>query len=204
MDGRLGIVPVVLHPSTLHSISPVQVKLPADHRNCQKTVEIMYFEILKRFGGGLNVPVMHPVADMEIKSKTLEELLKAKKAILTQLEATEIQKLTPSQEAQYHRKTELKDTIKQLEQSIRKSSQMIMSQELVSMKRVMRRLDLADKNDVPSLKGKVAAHISATDEILITEMLFSGMFNDMEEPAHIAAVLSCLVFTEHKKQEDKD
>ena len=58
---------------------------------------------------------------------------------------------------------------------------MIMSTELVSMKRVMRRLDLADKNDVPTLKGKVAAHISASDEILVTEMLFSGLFNDIQE-----------------------
>ena len=56
---------------------------------------------------------------------------------------------------------------------------MIMSTELVSMKRVMRRLDLADKNDVPTLKGKVAAHISASDEILVTEILFSGLFNDI-------------------------
>lgn len=60
---------------------------------------------------------------------------------------------------------------------------MIMSTELVSMKRVMRRLDLADKNDVPTLKGKVAAHISASDEILVTEMLFSGLFNDIQEPS---------------------
>ena len=53
---------------------------------------------------------------------------------------------------------------------------MIMSTELVSMKRVMRRLEFADKNDVPSLKGKVAASISACDEILVTELLFSGFF----------------------------
>ena len=51
---------------------------------------------------------------------------------------------------------------------------MIMRADLVNMKRVMRRLDLADKNDVPTLKGKVACSISATDEILITELLFSG------------------------------
>ena len=33
---------------------------------------------------------------------------------------------------------------------------------------------------------------------MLTEMLFSGLFNDMEKPAHIAAVLSCLVYTEGK------
>lgn len=53
---------------------------------------------------------------------------------------------------------------------------MIMKNDLINMKRVMRRLDLCDKNDVPSLKGKVACTISACDELLITEMLFSGIF----------------------------
>lgn len=72
---------------------------------------------------------------------------------------------------------------------------MIMSGDLVNMKRVMRRLDMCDKNDVINLKGKVAAQISASDEILITEMIFSGMLSDME-PEVIAALLSCLIFTD--------
>jgi ATP-dependent RNA helicase DOB1 len=53
---------------------------------------------------------------------------------------------------------------------------MIMSKDLVDMKRVMRRLDMVDKNDVPQLKGKVAASLSAADEILTTELIFSGFF----------------------------
>lgn len=56
---------------------------------------------------------------------------------------------------------------------------MIMSNELVNMKRVMRRLDMIDKNDVPHLKGKVAAGLSAADEILTTELIFSGFFQDL-------------------------
>lgn len=31
----------------------------------------MYFEILKRFENGNSIPLMDPIADMEIKSKTL-------------------------------------------------------------------------------------------------------------------------------------
>jgi len=102
----------------------------------------------------------------------------------------------------FARKTELKAMIKELEDNIRKSSEMIMKTDLVCMKRVMRRLDLADRNDVPTLKGKVAAHISTSDEILITEFMFSGLFNDMEEPAHIAAVLSCMVYSDHKANDE--
>jgi len=74
----------------------------------------------------------------------------------------------------------LTDETRELEMEINKASKMIMSQELVSMRRVMRRLDMCDKNDVPTLKGKVACTISASDEILITELIFSGFFQDLD------------------------
>lgn len=57
---------------------------------------------------------------------------------------------------------------------------MIMKSDLVSMKRVMRRLDMCDKHDVPTIKGKVACSISASDELLCTELLFSGMFSALD------------------------
>jgi len=97
----------------------------------------------------------------------------------------------------FDRKRELKDEIKELEDSIKRASTMIMSSELVNMKRVMRRLELADKNDVPTLKGKVAAAISACDEILVTELVFSGFFQELDS-VQIAAVLSCLIYTDTK------
>jgi ATP-dependent RNA helicase DOB1 len=76
---------------------------------------------------------------------------------------------------------------------------MIMSKDLVDMKRVMRRLDMVDKNDVPHLKGKVAANLSAADEILATELIFSGFFQELT-PVQMAAVLSCLVYTDSKSE----
>mmetsp|Transcript_33006 Transcript_33006/g.43476 ORF Transcript_33006/g.43476 Transcript_33006/m.43476 type:complete len:129 (+) Transcript_33006:2692-3078(+) len=101
----------------------------------------------------------------------------------------------------YERKKELKEMINELADSIKKASNMIMSGDLVNMKRVMRRLDLADRNDVPTLKGKVACSISASDEIVITEMIFSGLFNDLDA-LQTAAVLSCLIYTDSKGSEE--
>ena len=57
----------------------------------------------------------------------------------------------------------LKTEIKDLEKLIKESSEMIMSSDLVNMKRVMRRLEMCNKNDVPRLKGKVAASLFACD-----------------------------------------
>ena len=74
-----------------------------------------------------------------------------------------------------------------------------MSTDLVNMKRVMRRLEMVDKNDVPHLKGKVAAGLSCADEILTTELIFSGFFQDLN-PHQVAAVLSCLVYNDSKSE----
>ena len=80
-DGRLGIVPVVLHPSTLHSVSSVQVFLPQNHKAADKTVEMLYFEVLKRFDQGKSIPLLDPIKDMDIDSKTLVKLINSKTAI---------------------------------------------------------------------------------------------------------------------------
>ena len=86
-----------------------------------------------------------------------------------------------------------------MEDAVKKSSEMIMRTDLVNMKRVMRRLEMCDKNDVPSLKGKVASRISAADELVTTELLFSGIFQDID-CYQIAALCSSLVYTDAKSE----
>lgn len=68
-DGRLGIVPVALHPTTIAAISTIQLNLPNNHRDADsaKTVELMYLELLKRFEGGKSLKILHPISDMEIE-----------------------------------------------------------------------------------------------------------------------------------------
>ena len=70
------------------------------------------------------------------------------------------------------------------------------------MKRVLRRLEFTTKEDIVQIKGKVACEISACDEIMITELMFSGLFNEMENN-EIAAVLSCLVHDESAAGSEK-
>ena len=99
----------------------------------------------------------------------------------------------------FNQKSALKTEIEEIENEIKKTSKMIMSKDLVNMKRVMRRLDMVDKNDVPKLKGKVAAGMSAADEIMTTELIFSGFFQHLTAN-QIAAVLSCMVYTDSKSE----
>ena len=68
-DGRMGIVPVLLHHSTVDAISTIQLNLPHNHRDSDnvKTVEMMFFELLKRFDNGKTLKQLDPIEDMEIE-----------------------------------------------------------------------------------------------------------------------------------------
>lgn len=47
--------------------------------------------------------------------------------------------------------------------------------------------------DVVKLKGRVAAEVNTCDELIFTEMLFTGILGPLS-PAECAALLSALVF----------
>lgn len=66
--------------------------------------------------------------------------------------------------------------------------------------RVMKRTGLVEKG-VVTRKGNVTCEISANHEILLTELLYSGYFNDMTA-IEIASILTSLVH-EEKAQSDK-
>jgi len=70
-----------------------------------------------------------------------------------------------------------------------------MKEELKSMKRVLRRLGYLSKDNVIEMKGRVACEINAADELVLTEMIFNGIFNELSVE-QIVAVLSAFVFQE--------
>lgn len=95
----------------------------------------------------------------------------------------------------YKKKLEFEEEIKVIRKYLKSSEEVIMKHELKSMKRVLRRLGYLTAEDVIETKGRVACEISAGDEILITELMFAGFFNDLTVE-QIVAVLSTLIFEE--------
>ena len=73
---------------------------------------------------------------------------------------------------------------------------MVLYSDLSHRKRVLRRVQFINKEDLVEMKGKVGCEISAGDEILLTDLLFSGFFNEMQ-PNEIAALLSSFVHDEN-------
>jgi ATP-dependent RNA helicase DOB1 len=87
------------------------------------------------------------------------------------------------------------DTVKTLKRKINSVHDVLQLEELKSRKRVLRRLGFATQDDVVEMKGRVACEISTGDELLLTEMMFGGVFGGLA-PEHVAALLSCFVFQE--------
>ena len=57
------------------------------------------------------------------------------------------------------------------------------------------RLGYANTSDVIEMKGRVACEISSGDELLLTELIFNGAFNELSVEQQVA-LLSCFVFQE--------
>ena len=58
--------------------------------------------------------------------------------------------------------------------------------------RILRRLEYTNEDNVIQTKGRVACEVNTADELLLTELIFNGIFNEMSVE-QIVALMSCLV-----------
>jgi ATP-dependent RNA helicase DOB1 len=95
----------------------------------------------------------------------------------------------------YKRKKESNERVRGLKRRIQATHDILQLEELKSRKRVLRRLAFTTASDIVDVKGRVACEISTGDELLLTELIFNGVFNTLS-PEQCAALLSCFVFAE--------
>jgi len=74
--------------------------------------------------------------------------------------------------------------------------------DFLQRKAMLMSLGYVDENDTVCLKGRVACEVNTCEGLIVTEMVFAGMLNELE-PAEIVACLSALLFQE-KTDEDLD
>ena len=95
----------------------------------------------------------------------------------------------------YSEKLHLANLVKETKKKIVNAISVMHMDELKARKRVLRRLGFTDESDVIQMKGRVACEISTGDELLLTELIFNGVFNELTIPQTVA-LLSCFVFQE--------
>ncbi|KAG8834632.1 ATP-dependent RNA helicase mtr4 [Serendipita sp. 399] len=108
----------------------------------------------------------------------------------------------PAYYEMYARKQDVHTRLRNLRRRIQTAQDVMQLEELKSRKRVLRRLGFSSSTDVVEMKGRVACEISTGDELLLTEMIFEGVFNPLS-PEQCASLLSCFVFGEKNQSEQQ-
>uniref|UniRef100_A0A4W5N0L0 Exosome RNA helicase MTR4 n=1 Tax=Hucho hucho TaxID=62062 RepID=A0A4W5N0L0_9TELE len=200
--GEMQVVPVMLH--LLTSISSVRLYSPKDLRpydNRQSMLKSIQ-EVQKRFPDG--VPLLDPIDDMGIKDLGLKKVIQKVEAFEHRMYSHPMHS-DPSLEAVYslcERKALIAGDIKGAKRELKKARTVLQMDELKCRKRVLRRLGFATSSDVIEMKGRVACEISSADELLLTEMVFNGLFNDLTAE-QVTALLSVFVFQENVNEMPK-
>uniref|UniRef100_A0A9J8B2L2 RNA helicase n=1 Tax=Cyprinus carpio carpio TaxID=630221 RepID=A0A9J8B2L2_CYPCA len=175
--GEMQVVPVILHLIT--SISSVRLYIPKDLRpyeNRQSMLKSIQ-EVQKRFPDG--VPLLDPIDDMGIKDPAL-------KKVIQKVEAFEHRMFThplhsdPNLEAVYT---------------------------LCEKKALVKNKILLSNSSYFQHSGSFLNHVvllcvHSADELLLTEMVFNGLFNDLTAE-QATALLSCFVFQENANEMPK-
>lgn len=167
---------------------------------------LMLKECVRRNGD--NLQELHPIKHLNIKDEQLTVLC-AKMDTLSAKIATHIEQHLKGRDVnalclRFKAKQDLElemDSVRD-EMSALENNQHI-EQRLSGMKRVLRRLNMVE-NNVITLKGKIACEVTCGDELVMTELLFSNMLNEITSTENVSALLSCFVFDEPTKNNDRD
>jgi len=199
---EMVVVPVVL--SCIKALSSVRIFLKSDLKplDNRQSAWNSIKELKRRFSD--NIPTLDPVDDMRVKDTKFKAILDKTQAFEKRLFKHPLHN-TPNVKEIYRlceKKSKLATEISESKKELKKAKTILQFDELKSRKRVLRRLGYSTLADVIEVKGRVACEISAGDELLLTEMIFSGVFNPMSA-GEVAALLSCFVYDEKCKTTPK-
>lgn len=196
---RAEYVPITL--DSIQAISSVRLKVPDDFksstakRNLVRTLR----DLPKKLPDG--IPLMDPVESMKIEEPEFKTLLRKIDVLESKLATNPLHESDRIKDlyAQYSHKVDIEKQISQTKEKILQAQAVIQLDDLKRRKRVLRKLGFTTPDEIIELKGRVACEISTGDELLLTELIFNGTFNDLS-PEQCAALLSCFVFQERAKE----
>ena len=192
---KVEVVPVLL--TCVQKISHIRIFPPSDMISTAEKAKVQKAlnEVQKRFPDGL--AVLDPVENMNITDDSFKRLLRKIEVLESRLLSNPLCN-SPRLETlynQYAEKVVLTDKTRALKKQIQEALSIMQLDELKCRKRVLRRFQFINEDEVVQLKARVACEISTGDELMLSELLFNRFFNDLT-PEQCAAVLSCFVFEE--------
>ncbi|XP_002963518.2 DExH-box ATP-dependent RNA helicase DExH10 [Selaginella moellendorffii] len=198
--GEMHVVPVQM--TLLCAISTLRVAVPTDLRPADARLSVLMAmqELERRFPDGL--PRLDPVEDMQIDDPELVSIVKQideeeKKLVVHPLHKSEKE---ASHYSAFQKKAELLTEAQRLRSRLRDSQLHKFREELRNRTRVLKRLGHINELSVVQLKGRAACLIDTADELLVAELIFEGLFNDLDHH-QIVALSSCFLPIEKSNEQ---
>jgi len=159
-------------------------------------------ECLKRNGD--NLQELHPIKHLNINDNNLNDIYNKIQTLNDKIK--EIKNKNMDQNIKfdelcikYKKKKDFEIEIVKIKNEITSlETNQFIEQKLNGMNRVLRRLKMIE-NNVITIKGKIACEISCGDELILTELLFSNLFNQIivsQSSEYINSLLSVFVYDE--------
>lgn len=190
----------------IERLSAVRIFIPQDLTipEARKKVAMSMNEVRRRFPEG--IPLLDPVSDLGIKDETFQTLLTRAEALTQRLAshtlAADFQEDKRVELVRaYEKRIEYLQQARVYREEARSFQTISMKDDLKKMKRVLKRLGHVDADGVIQTKGRTACEVNTADELVVVELIFSGIFNDLSVEQSVA-LLSCMTFDERSKDED--
>lgn len=100
---------------------------------------------------------------------------------------------------EYEKKIQLLEEARKFRQLSRESQAVTMRDELKKMRKVLRRSGFITADGVLETKGRFSCELSTADELVVTDMVFDGVFNELTTEQTVS-LLSCFVHSEPSKE----
>ena len=195
-----------VHLENIDRVSAVRLFVPQqiNSHEARKKVSLSVKEVHKRFPDGL--PLLDPIQDLGIDDDAFKTLIDRAEALTSRVASHKLTTDFSEEERirmvqSYDKKTGLKDQARALRDEAKSCQTMTMKDDLKKMKRVLKKLGHVDSNGVIQTKGRTACEINTANELVVVELIFSGIFKSLAVEQCVA-LLSAMTFDERNDDDD--
>lgn len=190
----------------IENISAIRIFIPKDCTTIEsrRKVKSSVQEVKKRFQDG--IPLLDPVADLGITDESFKTLLERAKTLALRMSEHKLSSEVPVETrlelvSAFEKTADLKAQAKVLREKARSFQTIAMKDDMRKMKRVLKRLGHVDASGVIQTKGRTACEINTAHELVVVELIFGGVFNELSVEQCVA-LLSAMTFQERNDDDD--
>jgi ATP-dependent RNA helicase DOB1 len=198
--GEMQVIRVVVH--AVEKFSAIRLTLPRDmnKETVRRSVHKSIIDIQHKFALEGGLPLLSPIADMGITEPEFRRDHEEWTALQNTLDKQSLSSSVDgvSRLRAYEARLELLEKARLIRLHARETQAVVMKDELRRLKRVLKRLGYITDKGVLELKGRFCCEITTADEVVLTDMIFDGVFNDLTAEQAVG-LLSCFVHKEPSK-----